>query len=51
LKLSFIDFTKVVFYDFLKADRNYSAPIAYMKHHLSDLEKVAFYDAKVAENS
>jgi hypothetical protein len=46
----FIDFIKFVIYDVQKADYDFQGPFAYLKHHLSDVVQVAFFDAQDGEN-
>jgi hypothetical protein len=49
LKHHFIDCNKVVFYEVQKADCEFSGPIAYLKHLLSNFVRVGFFDSLDAE--
>jgi hypothetical protein len=42
--------SSVFFQDVQKTDYDFSGPFAYLKRHLSYFVKIAFFDARVAEN-
>jgi hypothetical protein len=42
--------SNVFFQDVQKTDYEFSWPFAYLKHHLSDFVKIAFFDIRDAEN-
>jgi hypothetical protein len=39
------------FYDVRKADYDFSGPFAYLKHHICDFVKIAFFNAQNEENA
>jgi hypothetical protein len=49
-KYQFVEFKKVGFLDVQKQDYEFLGPFAYLKHHLSDMFQVAFFDDHDAGN-